>query len=152
MVTELCAYSHEGPWALRRGFDSVVQNAMGLAATQSTLEAPKNMPVQALDYIGGYVAALGTMLALARQAQEGGTWRVRTSLAQIGHFLAGLGTIDASTAQADLQPDEIAKLMTETASPFGRIGHFKPVLELDRTPGFYASPPEPFGTSKAEWV
>lgn len=151
VVTELCAYSHEGPWALRRGFDSVVQNAMGVAATQSTLEAPKNMPVQALDYIGGYVAALGTMLALARQAQEGGSWRVRTSLAQIGHFLAGLGTLDASAAQADLPPDEIAKLMTETASPFGRIGHFKPVLELDRTPGFYASPPEPFGTSRALW-
>jgi hypothetical protein len=52
---------------------------------------------------------------------------------------------------ADLPPDDIAKLMTETASPFGRIGHFKPVLELDRTPGFYASPPEPFGTSKPEW-
>jgi len=152
VVTELCAYSHEGPWAMRRGFDSVVQNAMGLAATQSTLEAPKNMPVQALDYIGGYVAALGTMLALARQGLEGGTWRVRTSLAQIGHWLAGLGTIDASNAQADLPPDEIVKLMTEVASPFGRIGHFKPVLELDRTPGFYARPPEPFGTSKAEWL
>lgn len=152
VVTELCAYSHEGPWAMRRGFDSVVQNAMGLAATQSALAAPKNMPVQALDYIGGYVAALGTMLALARQAQEGGTWRVRTSLAQIGHFLASLGTLDAREAAADLPPDDIAKLMIEVDSPFGRIGHFKPVLELDRTPGFYARPPEPFGTSKAEWA
>ena len=152
VVTELCAYGHEGPWRTRRGFDSVVQNAMGLAATQSTLETPKNMPVQALDYIGGYVAALGTMLALAQQAQEGGSWRVRTSLAQIGHFLASLGTIDARDAQADLPPDEIAKLMVEVASPFGRIGHFKPVLELDRTPGFYARPPEPFGTSKPEWL
>ncbi len=152
VVTELCAYGHEGPWAMRRGFDSVVQNAMGLAATQSSLAAPKNMPVQALDYIGGYVAALGTMLALARQAQEGGSWRVRTSLAQIGHFLASLGTIDASNAPTDLPESDIAKLMTETDSPFGRIGHFKPVLELDRTPGFYARAPEPFGTSKAEWV
>ncbi len=152
VVTELCAYGHEGPWAMRRGFDSVVQNAMGLAATQASLATPKNMPVQALDYIGGYVAALGTMLALARQAQEGGSWRVRTSLAQIGHFLASLGTIDASNAPTDLPESDIAKLMTETDSPFGRIGHFKPVLELDRTPGFYARAPEPFGTSKAEWV
>lgn len=152
VVTELCAYSHEGPWALRRGFDSIVQNAMGLAATQTSLAAPKNMPVQALDYIGGYVAALGTMLALARQAQEGGTWRVRTSLAQIGHFLASLGTLDAREAAADLPPDDIAKLMIEVDSPFGRIGHFKPVLELSTTPGFYARPPEPFGNSKAEWV
>ena len=151
VVTELSAYGDTGPWGMRRGFDSVVQNAMGLAATQSTLEAPKNMPVQALDYIGGYIAALGTMLALARRAQEGGTWHVRTSLARIGHWLAGLGTVDSAGVPADLPPDDIAKLMTETASPFGRIGHFKPVLELDRTPGFYASPPEPFGTSKPEW-
>jgi len=146
VVTELCAYGHEGPWRARRGFDSVVQNAMGLTA------APKNMPVQALDYIGGYVAALGTILALARQAQEGGSWRVRTSLAQIGHFLASLGTLDSRDAAADLPPDEIAKLMTETDSPFGRIGHFKPVLELSATPGFYARAPEPFGTSKPEWL
>jgi crotonobetainyl-CoA:carnitine CoA-transferase CaiB-like acyl-CoA transferase len=152
VVTELSAYGDTGPWGMRRGFDSVVQNAMGLAAANATLAAPKNMPVQALDYIGGYVAALGTMLALARRAQEGGTWHVRTSLARIGHWLAGLGTVDAAGVPADLPPDDIAKLMTEVASPFGRIGHFKPVLELSATPGFYARPPEPFGTSKPEWA
>jgi crotonobetainyl-CoA:carnitine CoA-transferase CaiB-like acyl-CoA transferase len=151
VVTTLSAYGHAGPWALRRGFDSVVQNAMGLAALNSSLAAPKNMPVQALDYIGGYLAALGTILALARRASEGGSWRVRVSLAQVAHWLAGLGTIDATGAQADPSTAELVSLMTEVASPFGRVAHFKPVLSLSETPGFYAGPPEPFGTSQAVW-
>jgi crotonobetainyl-CoA:carnitine CoA-transferase CaiB-like acyl-CoA transferase len=151
VVTTLSAYGHAGPWALRRGFDSVVQNAMGLAALNSALEAPKNMPVQALDYIGGYLAALGTILALARRTREGGSWRVRVSLAQVAQFLAGLGTIDARGVAADPPADELASLMTEAASPFGRVAHFKPVLALSETPGFYATPPEPFGTSPAAW-
>ena len=151
VVTTLSAYGHSGPWALRRGFDSVVQNAMGLAALNSPLDGPKNMPVQALDYIGGYLAALGTILALARRAREGGSWRVRVSLAQVAHWLAHLGTIDARDG-AEPPAAEIASLLTETDSPFGRVAHFKPVLSLSETPGFYASPPEPFGTSKAAWL
>jgi crotonobetainyl-CoA:carnitine CoA-transferase CaiB-like acyl-CoA transferase len=151
VVTTLSAYGHAGPWALRRGFDSVVQNAMGLATSNSSLASPKNMPVQALDYIGGYLAALGTILALTRRAREGGSWRVRVSLAQVAHWLAGLGTIDAAGAPADPPAAELAALMTEIASPFGRVGHFKPVLELSETQGFYATPPEPFGSSPASW-
>lgn len=151
VVTTLSAYGHAGPWAWRRGFDSVVQNAMGLAALNSSLDAPKNMPVQALDYIGGYLAALGTILALTRRAGEGGSWRVRVSLAQVAHWLAGLGTIDARGAPADPPADELEALMTETTGPFGRVAHFKPVLGLSETPGFYATPPEPFGTSPASW-
>ncbi len=30
VCVSLCAYGHEGPWANRRGFDSLVQNANGL--------------------------------------------------------------------------------------------------------------------------
>jgi crotonobetainyl-CoA:carnitine CoA-transferase CaiB-like acyl-CoA transferase len=151
VVTTLSAYGHAGPWAMRRGFDSVVQNAMGLAAANSSLASPKNMPVQALDYVGGYLAALGTILALARRAREGGSWRVRVSLAQVAHWLAGLGTVDARDVPADPPPDALAALMTEIASPFGRVAHFKPVLSLSETPGFHATPPEPFGTSPASW-
>jgi crotonobetainyl-CoA:carnitine CoA-transferase CaiB-like acyl-CoA transferase len=151
VVTTLSAYGHAGPWAMRRGFDSVVQNAMGLAAANSSLASPKNMPVQALDYIGGYLAALGTILALARRAREGGSWRVRVSLAQVAHWLARLGTVDARDVPADPPAEELTALMTETAAPFGRVAHFKPVLALSATPGFYATPPEPFGTSPASW-
>src|SRR5580704_17993579 len=51
VCVSICAYGHEGPWAERRGFDSIVQNVTGLAATQGSLAKPRNLPVQALDYV-----------------------------------------------------------------------------------------------------
>ena len=69
VCVSICAYGHEGPWSARRGFDSIVQNVTGLTATQGSLEKPRNLPVQANDYIAGYLAALGAMVALARRAE-----------------------------------------------------------------------------------
>ncbi|WP_394780347.1 CoA transferase, partial [Undibacterium sp.] len=86
----LSAYSHAGPWAGRRGFDSLVQSATGIAYTEGLaagLAGPGKLPCQALDHATGYLAAFGTMVALKRRAEEGGSWLVRVSLAQTGHWL-----------------------------------------------------------------
>ncbi|MGE0423290.1 MAG: CoA transferase [Reyranellaceae bacterium] len=148
----LCAYSHAGPWADRRGFDSIVQNVTGMAVAGSSLEKPRNMPVQANDYIAGYVGALGIMLALHKRATEGGSWLVRLSLVQVAHWIGGLGTVDASSARTELTDEEIAAITMETDGPFGRLRHLKPVVRLSETPGFYARPAEPLGSSRPEWI
>lgn len=148
----LCAYSHAGPWADRRGFDSIVQNVTGMAVAGSSLEKPRNMPVQANDYIAGYIGALGVMLALHKRATEGGSWLVRLSLVQVAHWIGGLGTVDASEAKAELADEEIATLTMESVSLFGRLRHLKPVVQLSETPGFYARSAEPLGSSKPEWL
>ncbi|MBX3502365.1 MAG: CoA transferase [Alphaproteobacteria bacterium] len=148
----LCAYSHAGPWADRRGFDSIVQNVTGMAVAGSSLEKPRNMPVQANDYIAGYIGALGVMLALHRRATEGGSWLVRLSLVQVAHWIGGLGTLDASNARAELADDEIAAITMESDGPFGRLRHLKPVVQLSETPCFYARPAEPLGSSRPEWL
>ena len=41
VCVSICAYSHAGPWADRRGFDSIVQNVTGLSATQGSLAQPR---------------------------------------------------------------------------------------------------------------
>lgn len=148
----LCAYSHAGPWADRRGFDSIVQNVTGMAVAGSSLDKPRNMPVQANDYIAGYIGALGVMLALHKRATEGGSWLVRLSLVQVAHWIGGLGTVDASNVQAELADAEIAAITMETDGPFGRLRHLKPVVQLSETPSFYARPAEPLGSSKPEWL
>lgn len=148
----LCAYSHAGPWADRRGFDSIVQNVTGMAVAGSSLDKPRNMPVQANDYIAGYIGALGVMLALHKRATEGGSWLVRLSLVQVAHWIGGLGTVDASNAKAELADAEIAAITMETDGPFGRLRHLKPVVQLSETPSFYARPAEPLGSSKPEWL
>ncbi len=97
VAVTLSAYGHEGPWADRRGFDSLVQNASGINVAEAEaagVPAPKELPAQALDHATGYLMAFGAMMALARKAQEGGSWHVRVSLAQTGHWLTGLGRVE----------------------------------------------------------
>ncbi len=151
VCVSISAYGHEGPWSQRRGFDSIVQNVTGLAATQGTLEKPRNMPVQANDYIAGYLAALGAMVGLARRVEEGGSWLVRVSLVQVAHWIASLGTVDGSKGAAELGDDELASLITESVGPFGRLNHLRPIVQLSETPAFYARPAEPLGSSPARW-
>jgi crotonobetainyl-CoA:carnitine CoA-transferase CaiB-like acyl-CoA transferase len=152
VCVSICAYGHEGPWASRRGFDSIVQNVTGLAATQGTLAEPKNLPVQANDYIAGYLAALGAMVGLARRAEQGGSWLVRVSLVQVAHWIASLGTVDGSTGLKDIPDAELAGFLMESDGPFGRLRHLKPVIQLSDTPCTYARPAEPLGSSPAEWA
>ena len=151
VCVSICAYGHEGPWADRRGFDSIVQNVTGLAATQGSLAQPRNLPVQANDYIAGYLAALGAMVALARRVEQGGSWLVRVSLVQVAHWIASLGTIDGSAGLKELPDEELAKLLMESDGPFGHLRHLKPVVQLSETPAFYARPAEPLGSSPARW-
>lgn len=151
VCVSLCAYSHEGPWASRRGFDSIVQNVTGLAATQGSLEKPRNLPVQALDYIAGYLASLGAMIGLARRVEQGGSWLVRVSLVQVAHWLANLGTVDATKGTAELPEAALLPLLMESVGPFGRLRHLKPAVQLGETPAFYARPAEPLGSSPAIW-
>jgi crotonobetainyl-CoA:carnitine CoA-transferase CaiB-like acyl-CoA transferase len=108
--------------------------------------------VQALDYIAGYLGALGAMIALARRVAQGGSWLVRVSLVQVAHWLASLGTVDASAGVADLPDQELAKLLMESDGPLGRLRHLKPVIQFSDTPAFYAKPAEALGTSPPRWT
>ena len=121
----LSAYSHAGPWSDRRGFDSLVQTASGIGAAGAAacgVHGTKPLPAQALDHGAGWLLAFGVMIALGRRADEGGAWRVRTSLAQVSAFLQSMGHVDAMGV-ADPARDDVADLMTETAGGASTIGH-----------------------------
>src|SRR5256885_1196233 len=77
VYVSLCAFSHVGPWASRRGFDTVVQNVSGVTWRQGELfpgkePGPQFYPVSAIDYLTGYLMAFGAMVALARRPDAGG--------------------------------------------------------------------------------
>ncbi|MFX5854695.1 CoA transferase, partial [Acinetobacter baumannii] len=66
----LSAYGHAGPWAERRGFDSLVQTATGFNHAEGQaagIDGPKELPAQMLDHATGYFMAFGAMMAKARQ-------------------------------------------------------------------------------------
>lgn len=131
VCVSLAAWGFAGPWAGRRGFDSLVQTAAGFnlaeaaAAGQAT---PRALPVQILDHAAGHLLAFGTLAALRRQALEGGSWEVRVSLAGTAHWLRSLGQ-DAGGLRAVAPPLE--PWLESEASAWGRLDAPRPVACFD---------------------
>jgi crotonobetainyl-CoA:carnitine CoA-transferase CaiB-like acyl-CoA transferase len=150
----LSAWGPSGPWRERRGFDSIVQSVSGMAYASGDGTKPRLMPVSAIDYVSGYLMALGAMVALGRRAREGGSWLVRVGLARTGRWIVDRGTIAPALlveVPPEPPPEEVARLSMETRSPAGLIGHLKPVVELSETPPYWARPPVPLGHHRPEW-
>ncbi|RQS75089.1 CoA transferase [Burkholderia sp. Bp8963] len=155
VYVSISAYGHAGPWSRRRGFDSLVQSASGIAWREqhaAHADRPRHLPCQALDHASGYLAAFGAMMALARRAREGGSWHVRLSLAQTGRWLQSFGLVPDGAHAPDLMPDDVRDRLDRTASPFGAIDAVRPAERLSATPPFFALPPVPLGTDEARWM
>ena len=88
VIVYLDAWGHTGPWATRRGFDSIVQVVSGIALIESPDgERPGVLPCQLLDHGTGYLAAAAALDGLRRQAEYGGTHVRRVSLARTAEWL-----------------------------------------------------------------
>jgi crotonobetainyl-CoA:carnitine CoA-transferase CaiB-like acyl-CoA transferase len=146
VCVSLSAWGETGPWKERRGFDSIVQTVSGMAYAQGGGEAPKLLPCSAIDYVSGYLMAFGAMVALARRAREGGSWRVRVALARVGKWIVDRGMVDPAGA---VEPEAATM---ETLSPVGVIRHLRPVVEMSETPPRWERPPVPLGFNRAEWA
>jgi len=151
VVVSLSAYGEQGPWADRRGFDSLVQAATGFnlaeaGAAGSTL--PKALPMQILDHASGYLMAFGASAAKARQLREGGSWHVRVSLAQTAHWLRSLGRVASGFA---VTAPERQPYLESTASGFGTLVAMQHSARLSRTPAFWSRPSVPPGTHPPAW-
>ncbi len=112
----LSAYGAAGPWAERRGFDSLVQTATGFNHAEGKaagVDGPKELPAQMLDHATGYFMAFGAMMAKARQAREGGSWHVQVSLAQTGRWLWNLGRVAGGLDTRDLTGEAITPFVEE---------------------------------------
>jgi crotonobetainyl-CoA:carnitine CoA-transferase CaiB-like acyl-CoA transferase len=125
VVLDLSAYGHAGPWRRRRGFDSLVQMASGIAddgAKAAGRTVPTPLPVQAIDHGTGWLAAAAVLTALRRQRVEGGSWWLRLALARTGAWLDDLGRLPADGPSLPDQ-DGVADLLADADSPFGRLRH-----------------------------
>jgi crotonobetainyl-CoA:carnitine CoA-transferase CaiB-like acyl-CoA transferase len=154
VCVSLCAYGYAGPWANRRGFDSLVQNANGLNAAEAEAaghDKPLPLPCQELDHATGYLMAFGAMTALARRAREGGSWHVRCSLAQTGHWFRNLGRIGGGLACPDPKLDDVRDCLEDSPSGFGRLSAVRHSAVMSETPARWDRPSMPPGSHTAEW-
>ncbi|KAF9483445.1 CoA-transferase family III [Pholiota conissans] len=115
VYASLRAWGWDGPWADRRGFDSLVQTATGFNVDEGNAYhqfsksqgaesewAPRPLPMQALDHAAGYFLAFGINVALARALTTGRSHEVRVSLAAVGKWIRSLGRLDPETAFGSL--------------------------------------------------
>ena len=154
VYVSLSAYGHAGPWAERRGFDSLVQTATGFNHAEGQaagVDGPKELPAQMLDHATGYLMAFGAMVARARQSLEGGSWHVRVSLAQTGRWLWNLGRVANGFETEDLKADAVRSFVEEVPSGFGPLLSVSHSAVLSKTPAFWARPAMPLGSHPAEW-
>jgi crotonobetainyl-CoA:carnitine CoA-transferase CaiB-like acyl-CoA transferase len=154
VYVSLSAYGHAGPWAERRGFDSLVQTATGFNHAEGQaagLDGAKELPAQILDHTTGYLMAFGAMMAKARQSREGGSWHVRVSLAQTGRWIWNLGRVPNGLATEDLKGEAIAPFVEEASSGFGQLKSISHSAKLSKTPAFWAYPSMPLGSHAPQW-
>lgn len=159
VVVSLSAFGHAGPWAARRGFDTVIQTVSGITHRQGevfpgTAPGPQFYPVSAIDFLTGYLMAFGAMVALARRAQEGGSWHVRISLAQVGRWLAERGQVPVAQLQdvaKDFAEAELERWSMTSRTPAGVLRHLAPVLRMSETPPRWARTMVPLGHDEPVW-
>ncbi|HPG27556.1 MAG TPA: CoA transferase, partial [Myxococcota bacterium] len=153
VVTSLCAYGQTGPWAARRGFDSLVQMSCGIAERGQTAAAsprPSPLPAQALDHGTGYLMAAATIRALTDLHAHGRAASARLSLARTAEWLlAQEETGDPNAARPDA--GDVAAATREVESSFGRLAIVGCPGALGQARPGWRITPGALGTDAAVW-
>ncbi|WP_406167263.1 CoA transferase [Streptomyces sp. NBC_00996] len=173
IVAQLSAWGAYGPWRERRGFDSLVQVATGIAATEGSPEQPGALPAQALDHGTGYLLAAAVLRALTEQSEQGYGRVVRLALARTAAWLTdGIergGTGPAGRGEAEpvergeagpverqeaQEPayDRPDAWLAERDSGIGRLRYALPPVSFAGGPADWARPPGRWGTDPARWA
>jgi crotonobetainyl-CoA:carnitine CoA-transferase CaiB-like acyl-CoA transferase len=154
VYVSLSAYGHVGPWAARRGFDSLVQTASGFNAAEAQAAGsgePRVLPCQALDHAAGFLMAFGAMAALHRRATQGGSWHVRVSLVRTGHWLRSLGRVEGGQACADPRFEDVQAVLDTVDSGFGQLVTVRHSARMSETAPRWTRPSVPLGTHPPKW-
>jgi crotonobetainyl-CoA:carnitine CoA-transferase CaiB-like acyl-CoA transferase len=152
---DISIYGPKGPWANRIGFDQTAGGVTGVLALEGSVENPKLPEIFVVnDYITSWMASVGAIAALKRRAIEGGSYRVRVSLARLSLWLLQMGAFDKGYAYATAGTagghEYLAPDLFEAETPCGHYQGVTDQVTMSATPGFYDTPLVPRGASKAE--
>ncbi|TLP69275.1 acyl-CoA transferase [Parasedimentitalea maritima] len=149
----LNAYGWSGPWANRRGFDSLVQMSSGIADAGrrwSGSDTPTPLPVQALDHATGYLMAATVLSALTAATQGNPVPQARLSLARTAALLADLSKDAVGPDITSAQNSDFATLPEHSGWGIGQ--RLTAPLSLSTTSMSWDLPASRLGTSGAIWL
>lgn len=148
----LDAYGWTGPWAARRGFDSLIQMSSGIAdygmAKQGT-DRPYPLPVQALDHATGYLMAAAVLHALREGAKSGYGLSARLSLARTAHLLSQSPAAVPGTIPGETE-DDVDPHIEET--DWGPARRVRFPLQIEGINGRWNNAAVALRTSPARWA
>lgn len=123
VTVSLSAWGSTGPWGDRRGFDSIVQAASGIAMVESSDgDRPGALPCQFLDHGTGYLCAAAVLDALRRQRATGGTHQRELSLARTAHWLLSRPREETAAGAPDLDAGSWLRQVDEHTAAVGPPG------------------------------
>lgn len=150
-------YGSGGPFASRAGWDQIAQAVTGICHTQGIAEKagqPKLTPVYLCDFLTGFLAGFGAMIALARRAREGGSYRVQVSLCQSAMLLQRQGLLESfEHAPGRLSEAEFeAYAVCDNNTIYGDLKSLGPVIRMSETSPRWSNTTPELGSGKAEWL
>ncbi|WP_353507531.1 CoA transferase [Intrasporangium sp.] len=145
----LSAWGDTGPWALDRGFDSIVQAVSGIGHRYGSSDAtgrftPGALPVQALDVAVGFGMAAAVLALLVTRPRLGAR-SAHLSLARTAALLLDAGPDPAA------RPRALDVRTVETSTPYGRLSRAVSPATLDGSPLPLPAPGE-YGTAGLTWL
>ena len=148
----LDAYGWSGPWAERRGFDSLVQMSAGIADAGMSWrrsDHPIPLPVQALDHATGYLTAAAAIRGVERRLATGRGVAARLSLARTAKLLLDLGAGEHERPLTPETPSDVAAEVETT--PWGGARRLNPPVSIQHIPMHWSLPACELGSSPAGW-
>ncbi|KAK5734489.1 hypothetical protein LTR17_008849 [Elasticomyces elasticus] len=158
ICANLSAFGTTGPWADRRGFDSLVQTCSGMNVSEAACfgnregEVARPLPCQALDHTSGYFLATGIAAAVYKRATEGGAWQVDVSLAGTMKYLRSLGQVMPlpGTGLADEHVSDC--YFEERESGFGMLRAVRHAASVQAAEPGWDYMPKPLGSDEPQWL
>ncbi|MCX5206558.1 CoA transferase [Streptomyces sp. NBC_00237] len=151
IVAQLCAWGWAGPWAGRRGFDSLVQVGTGIAAIEGEGAGeggrPGALPAQALDHGTGYLIAAGVLRGLTERQETGRGRHLRFSLVGTASWL--MHGLRPEPPTSDVHDE--GRWMAACESPYGKLGHALPPVAYEGGPANWARPVGLWGADAPSW-
>ncbi len=151
VMVSIDCYGHQGPWAMRPGWEQLAQTVSGMAQEHGGDDSPALIPAAVTDYTTGYLAALGALVALARRAVEGGSWHVRVSLTRTAMWIMSLPRTHPEASPAGVDLAALAPWFIEMDTAWGPLKRLGPIARMSETPPRWDLPPARLGNDAPCW-
>ena len=148
----LDAYGWSGPWASRRGFDSLVQMSAGIAEAGMNWrkgDKPVPLPVQALDHATGYLMAATAIRAVTRRLSEAIGIEAHLSLARMSSLLIQAGGLGCGLPLEPETSDDLVPGIENTE--WGEARRLKPPARIVGIEMQWTHPASSLGSALPMW-